>query len=383
MSSLLSDNEDAQHLDLFLVNFPDTDTHVKLRKQANGIFKVFDLDVESGEEGEEYDDEDGGGRHRRNNKYHNRIHGLFGDKQNSLSDSEPEDIKGFDINEEKLTERFNLEAREELADLFAQRRKLLGEVTEQKVLLQSFTKDIYHLSKGKDGMDSEFFAIELTKDVNRFAREHQLRLSRMLETATAENIEEVADGFLSRFGKGRPDARDVGTQVTDQDLGYMDEGVQQAESRLNDLYFHEKGLIDAIKLATVAVANIMSFHASLELESTCKECFYIFESPRTLWPCGHTFCLPCLSGMYNRNEELICAECGSLCETGYTPNLTIELVSNYQLIREVNPTGAAPKGKGKTIESVLRNLLADLVSTQHNYTVPAVPSKSPQRISFE
>ncbi|EPY18269.1 hypothetical protein STCU_10092 [Strigomonas culicis] len=299
-------------------------------------------------------------------------------------EEEEEEVQGFLLDEGRLREKFRKEAEEDLQALFEECIQLREEVAEQDRLLKSFHKDVYHLSRGKDGLNSEHFALELTKEVNLFAQENHLKLNKILLNASSDSIESIADGFLRRFGKERPEMHDAGTQVTDEDLGYVDEGVKQVETRLNELYFHEKGLVQSIKLATVAVANIMSFHSSLEIESTCKECFYIFENPRTLWPCGHTFCLQCLSGMYNRNGELICTECGSACEVGYTPNLTVELISNYQLLQEsAEGNGQASGGKGRTIESVLRNIIKDLLSTQRSYGAAVGPELTAQRVSFE
>lgn len=102
------------------------------------------------------------------------------------------------------------------------------------------------------------------------------------------------------------------------------------------MFTHEARLMQSVKLSTIAIANIMSFHASLELEATCKHCFCIFDNPRTLWPCGHTFCAHCLPDMYNCDDELVCAECHSICEVGYTPNVPLEMMANYQVIQEGN-----------------------------------------------
>ncbi|RNC31756.1 putative helicase [Trypanosoma cruzi] len=127
----------------------------------------------------------------------------------------------------------------------------------------------------------------------------------------------------------------------------------------------------------------MGFHASLELESTCKRCFYIFESPRTLWPCGHTFCQQCLPFMFTEQGELICEECGSLCEVGYTPNLALELVASYQVMQHTDydddddDDGDGEIGcvvQRRSIEEVLTAMLKDLMSTQT--TIADAPRKT-------
>lgn len=187
----------------------------------------------------------------------------------------------------------------------------------------------------------------------------------------------VYHGFLDHFrdGRGRKEKRSVACQVTEEDLGLVDETLKLATEQLQDLLYHERALMDAIRLATIAVANVMSFHASLEMESTCKQCFFLLDQPRTLWPCGHTFCQQCLVHMCNEDDEIICSECGSICEVGYTPNYAIEMIAHYQVVQEA-VEDIKMRTKKTTIEGVLRNLLNDLLATQKK--VPnALASTSP------
>lgn len=175
----------------------------------------------------------------------------------------------------------------------------------------------------------------------------------------------VCHSFLDHFreGRGRKEKRSVACQVTEEELGVVDETLKLATEQLEDLLYHERALMDAIRFATIAVANVMSFHASLELESTCKQCFFLLDQPRTLWPCGHTFCQQCLVHMCNERDEIICAECGSICEVGYTPNYAVELIAHYQVVQEaVDDLKFRPKKT--TIEGVLKNLLNDLLASQ-------------------
>lgn len=40
--------------------------------------------------------------------------------------------------------------------------------------------------------------------------------------------------------------------------------------------------------------------------------------------------------MYNTDDELVCAECHSICEVGYTPNVSLEMMASYQVTQDGN-----------------------------------------------
>ncbi|CBZ27165.1 conserved hypothetical protein [Leishmania mexicana MHOM/GT/2001/U1103] len=402
----LKDNGDSGNLEEFLTHFPEEENHVRLRRAAKNIldgmedmwdeadttgsafllpkflnpnFQFPGLDVISSSDG--LDDDSG--------------------HDEGSADDEHESLTGFGVNEAELNEKFRIEAEEECGDLVSQRDALLAEIEAQRQLLDNMGADVHYLSVGqaRTGMTAEQYAIMLTSEVSCYAKSNQLRLNRTLEEMSEQQqkdgeagttIERAAYGFLDRFGKGRATTGDVGCQVCDADLCYVDAAVRSTEEQLEDLFMHEKALVNAVRLATVAVANIMTFHASLEMESTCHECFFVFDKPRTLWPCGHTFCLPCLSNMYNRRGELICSECGSVCEVGYTPNISVELIANYQTLckrsepnEDSEPDSSLNKeGNTQTVEGVLRSLLNNLLSAQSSWT--AMPSEhSPLKLGVD
>lgn len=416
---LMSKEQEAK-LERFLLHFPEEEQHVRLRIEAVNILSGLVDNV---------DEEDALGAGISLPSFLNSVNGFLNDDgtvsgangiyggdgrllprdvidvDDDMARMNASPVKGFEINEEELLEKFRAEAEEENAELVDYRNELLEELENQRKLLNCFTNDVRYLSIGKvdSGLTAEQYAIELTKEVNSYAHANQLKLNRFLKEVN-EDVEHASEGFLDRFGKERQPTRDVGCQVTDADLGYVDAAVRSTEVELEQLLLHEKSLYGAVRLATIAVANIMSFHASLELESTCRECFYFFDHPRTLWPCGHTFCERCLVGMYNWRGDLICAECGSLCDVGFTPNLSMEMVANFQ---SVNPTGRGSiysddesagtiaqmnatsrhgglmmpsvqsGGDGQTIEAVLRGLLNDLLATQRNMNpMPPVTTSS-------
>ncbi|AYU78908.1 Zinc finger, C3HC4 type (RING finger) containing protein, putative [Leishmania donovani] len=400
----LKDNGDSGNLDEFLTHFPEEENHVRLRRAAKNILDgVEDM----------WDEDDSSRSAFLLPKFLNlnfQFPGLDdviggsdgldddGGHDEGSADDEHESLTGFGVNEAELNEKFRIEAEEECGDLVAQRDALLAEIEAQRQLLDNMGADAHYLSVGhaRTGMTAEQYAIMLTSEVSRYAKSNQLRLNRILEEMSEQQqkdgeawttIERAAYGFLDRFGKERTATADVGCQVSDADLCYVDAAVRSTEEQLEDLFMHEKALVNAVRLATVAVANIMTFHASLEMESTCHECFFVFDKPRTLWPCGHTFCLPCLSNMYNRRGELICSECGSVCEVGYTPNISVELVANYQTLckrsesnEDSEPDRSLNKEcKTQTVEGVLRSLLNGLLSAQSSWT--AMPSEhSPLRM---
>ncbi|KAG5478816.1 hypothetical protein CUR178_05395 [Leishmania enriettii] len=384
-------DDDSRHLDEFLIHFPEKEDHVRLRRTAKNVLEGV----------EEMWEEDSSREAFLLPKFLNPNFPFPGlddvvgaadavddhsERGEGSTDDEHEPLTGFGVNEAELNEKFRIEAEEECSELVAQRDELLAEVEGQLQLLDDIGADVLYLSAGqaRTGMTAEQYAIALTSEVNRYAKSHRLRLNRALaercqqqeqDGETQATVESAADGFLDRFGKERAERADAGCQVCDADLCYIDDAVRTTEEQLEDLLLHEKALVNAVRLATVAVANIMTFHASLEMESTCHECFFVFDKPRTLWPCGHTFCLSCLSNMYNRRGELICSECGSICEVGYTPNISVELISNYQIVCKRDEAGAdvepdsvlAREREAQTIEGVLRSLLNDLLSTQSSW----------------
>ncbi|KAK7195833.1 Zinc finger, C3HC4 type (RING finger) containing protein [Novymonas esmeraldas] len=415
---LLEDyDEEHRNLNDFLTHFPEEEDHVRLRRTAKNILDGLD---------DMWDEGEGGSGSFPLPKFLNPnfqfpgledfvaagdgAEGRSGHGDGSAADrDEAEPLTGFGVDEAQLNEKFKKEAEEECASLVAQRDALLVEVEIQRQQLRDFAADVNYLSVGqaRRRVTAEQYAIELTGEVNRYAKAHRLRLNRTMESTAAQQqqqagadegqaaaedesaVDHVARGFLDRFGRERAATADVGCQVCDADLSYVDAAVRSTEEQLEDLFLHEKALVNAVRLATVAVANIMTFHASLEMESTCRECFFVFDKPRTLWPCGHTFCLSCLSNMYNKRGELVCAECGSVCEVGYTPNVSVELIANYQTVcrhGEVDhddpaagPASTLTKdNEPRTIEGVLRSLLNDLLSTQSSWTAMAAESTRPK-----
>ena len=415
-ANAVAPKDDAEHrqLDAFLEHFPEAEAHVQLRREAKNVLdeledmwdedkpvseRPFPLPQFASQEFvfpgcEDSEAEENGNRQRPHGDGDDDRKGdcpSRGDGAGRLSDDPQEEaVVGFDMDVEALRAKFTAEALEECADLAARHDALLADVAAKRQLISDFGNDVHFLSVGSehDGLSAEQYAIELTRDVNAYARQNHLHFNRL----TAEEEEDVlrdqaeeegfAASFLRRFGGDRVPTRDVGCQVSDADLCYVDAAVRSTEAQLESLIHHEKALLNAVQLATVAVANILSFHASLEMESTCHECFFIFDKPRTLWPCGHTFCYTCLSTMYNSRGDLICSECGSVCEVGYTPNLPMELIANYQTVytrpnadtKGVASSALAEERDAQTIEGVLRNLLNDLLSTEHSWT-PASPKK--------
>ncbi|KPA84108.1 hypothetical protein ABB37_02203 [Leptomonas pyrrhocoris] len=408
-------NGDAEHQQLhaFLEHFPEAESHVQLRLEAKNILDeledMWDEDNTLNErhfplpqfENQEFhfpgfEDDDERNRQRQRDDGENSRGPSSGSGVEQETEELPEEpVVGFEVDTDALEVKFKTEAAEEYAELSAKRDALLAEAVAQRQLIRDFADDVHFLSVGsaRHELSAEQYAIELTRDVNAYARKNYLQFSqftaedeaalREMAAIDGEEDEDLALDFLERFGKDRVPTRDVGCQVSDADLCYVDAAVRSTEAQLESLFHHEKALLNAVRLSTVAVANILSFHASLEMESTCHECFFVFDKPRTLWPCGHTFCRGCLSTMYNSRGDLICSECGSVCEVGYTPNLPMELVANYQTVytradadaKAASNSAVAEEKEAQTIEGVLRNLLNDLLSTQRNWE-PSCPTTS-------
>ncbi|KAG8345054.1 hypothetical protein TRVL_04120 [Trypanosoma vivax] len=240
------------------------------------------------------------------------------------------------LNANELRQHFEMEAREENDDLWRTVLELRERVAQQEAFLEECKMDLYHLTHPATGDDCDAFALKLTREVNAYAKEHNLDTYSLSNTvAVHKDHSSTVRNFIDNFAKGRGTrgTRNAACQCTPDDLGYVDPEVQHLNKQMEDLHFHVSGLMNSIKLTVIAVGNVLSFHAALELEATCKLCFCIFEEPRTLWPCGHTFCQQCLVQMISKHGELICDECGTMCVIGYTPNLALDMVAGYQAMR--------------------------------------------------
>ncbi|RNF09477.1 putative helicase [Trypanosoma conorhini] len=356
---------DDEDLTLFLATFPEEVQHVRLRNEARGVLgelkEASSLLVNYATNV----------RHRLPEGYTTAAPRESISSATAMAQAE-EELK-TKVSVDELRQRFESEGREEYAELWRTLQELRQKVLEQEAFLKESLMDVANLSRPVPGEDRDAFALRLTREVNEYAKTHRLDQRHLVGSAgMREDYAAAVQAFLDSFAltRGRRPGRDVGCQCTPEDLGYVDEELRRLEEEMEDLYFHARGLFSAIKLTIIAVGNVMGFHASLELETTCKHCFYIFESPRTLWPCGHTFCQQCLPSMFTEQGELICEECGSLCEVGYTPNLALELLASYQVMQRTDYDDEEEEeefGGGvqrRTIEGVLATMLKDLMSTQ-------------------
>ncbi|PBJ69456.1 hypothetical protein BCY84_19748 [Trypanosoma cruzi cruzi] len=366
LSSLFAN--DDEDLTLFLATFPEELQHVRLRTEARGVLgelkETSSLLVNYATNV----------RHRLPEGYLSTAPHESLLSATAMAEA-AEELK-TKVRIEELRQRFELEGYEEHPELWRTLQDLRQKVLEQEAFLKESLMDVVNLSRPLPGEDRDAFAIRLTREVNEYAKSHRLDQRDLgKNTDIKDDYTAAVKGFLESFAltRGRRPGHDVGCQCNPDDLGYVDEEIRRTEEEMEDLYFHARGLFSAIKLTIVAVGNVMGFHASLELESTCKRCFYIFESPRTLWPCGHTFCQQCLPFIFTEQGELICEECGSLCEVGYTPNLALELVASYQAMQHTDYDDDDDDGgdgeiscvvQRRSIEEVLTAMLKDLMSTQ-------------------
>ncbi|KEG08488.1 putative helicase [Trypanosoma grayi] len=362
--SSLFENDDEE-LVLFLATFPEEEHHVRLRNEAKGVLG------ELGESSSLLVNYATKARQRQRQPDTAGLQLLVGID----TEEEEERAMRLKLDKDEMQRRFEEEAHEEHSDLWQTLLALRKQVLAQEAFLDECNRDVHNLSYPSPGEDRDAFAMRITQEVNEYAKTHRLDPQYLRESADArKDYATAVRAFLESFAltRGRRLGHDVGVQCTPEELGYVDADVQRTEEQMEDLYFHARGLLSAIRLTIVAVANVMGFHASLELESTCKRCFFIFESPRTLWPCGHTFCQQCLTGMLSEQGELICDECGSLCEVGYTPNLALDLVASYQVMQNIDDEDEDEEVVGfmqrRTIEGVLASLLRDLTGTQNTLT---------------
>ncbi|CCW63736.1 unnamed protein product [Phytomonas sp. EM1] len=362
--------DDESQADILNVNFPKAAEHVQLRKAANRILDDLDFDGGSFLGLARFSDYSG------DDLEYDQLP-LENGKPNNITSDRSRDAHGLKEVQEleahmgRLQNQIDTEVEQDLADLIARRDQLKAEVKEQQQLIDAFQMDLHNLSKERKGAKGDAFAIQLTAEVNRYAMEHRLQLEEIYQELLEDDdisMGGLTESMLKQFVRGKSEMCNVGTQVTDYDLGYIEDDLKETIEQMDEMFYHEKALRDAIDLTHVALSKIISFHASLELESTCKECFFLFEQPRTLWPCGHTFCQLCLAEMYNKNGDLLCSECGSVCIVGYTPNLSIELIASYQMLQDAK--SKSPSG-GKTIENTLQSLLSFLLSTRDGFAAPS------------
>ncbi|CCW68254.1 unnamed protein product [Phytomonas sp. Hart1] len=367
---MISDYEklyNESQVNMFSTNLPQAMEHIQMRKAATRILDDLDFDGESFlglAKFSDYvvcDSESDGSRGYNKNMLDNLTSPRSWDTQGQ------KEVQELEVNVDQLQDRIDTEVEEDLADLIAKRNQLKAEVEEQQQLIDAFQVDLQNLSNERWGTEGDAFAIQLTAEVNQYAMEHRQQLQGLFQELSNDDdicISGITDSMLSQFVRGKADMISVGTQVMDSDLGFVDDELRETIEQMDEMFYHEKALRSAIDLTHVALSKVISFHASLELESTCKECFYLFEQPRTLWPCGHTFCQLCLSEMYNKSGELVCSECGSVCILGYTPNLSIELIASYQVLQDAKNKSSSD---GKTIENTLQGLLNYLLSSRESF----------------
>lgn len=412
--------DDDTHANLILPRFSEAKKSEGLRREANAILTHLDHLGFSSLTLSPQASKSSFGHSFSSIRGRKEMHGSKDDNELSslaLSLGSIPPPEGFSVDESALIARFKKEVEKENEEMMKGLRRLRKEVEKQRKALHNFQYDIQFLSGGTNEMTADEYAAELLRDVNEYAKAYHLSVYELMadgdgqepespmgqethelvmQTSDEENssgggkekdpsrLTTIHQNFLDHFrgNKNTQEKKSVACQVTEEDLGVVEGSIQLATEQLEDLMFHERSLMDGIRLATVAVANVMSFHASLELESTCKQCFFLLDRPRTLWPCGHTFCHQCLVEMCNDHEEVTCAECGSICEVGYTPNYAIEQVAHYQVVQEAVEDQKL-RGKKTTIEGVLRNLLMDLLNTQKNISLTPKREQEDDKIIAE
>ena len=189
---------------------------------------------------------------------------------------------------------------------------------------------------------------------------------------------------------GFRELRNSATQVNEEDIRKAIAGLTVShgfaadlseDDAMDDIYRHERLLSQLIHHMMVAVANITAFHENLEVESTCKQCLKLFQDPRTLWPCGHTFCGACLPLLTDPDGNIVCSECLSPAEMGHIAHPMLELLTNYQRMNLLNTAGFGSPSSGATKEkplfTTLEQLANDLAQAKDGFGSDAAPNKSP------
>jgi hypothetical protein len=148
---------------------------------------------------------------------------------------------------------------------------------------------------------------------------------------------------------------------------------EEQRNQVEELFHLERHLLLSVRRLMIAVANIMVFHNTIEIELTCKACLRMFDQPRTLWVCGHTFCHQCVIDMFSDNEALHCKECEAITEVGFTQTPVLELIVSYhnQQQRRQATIGVAVLTQQQQLRSV--------GSTMSSYTGTTAEAASPVR----
>jgi hypothetical protein len=287
----------------------------------------------------------------------------------ALLESVALDIADFQAQRDALRHSNNgLEV--ELSILVGQLRTLAGGSEEEMLELAKalLTVDDEHIPKPAGGVESSF-----TPDTS--PQSESLEAVEMYDVAGRAGFREVRNAWTNVSEHELAAARRSGS------LGHAGDA---AEERFeDDIYHHERSLNRLIHHMMVAVANITTFHSNLEIECTCKQCLKIFTDPRTLWPCGHTFCGACLQQLEDAEMNIVCSECNSVAEMGHIAHPALELVAHYQRmnIQTAASLGGGPQsttGKDKSIYTILEALASDLASAKHGGVSRCVlPSSRP------
>ncbi|KAJ9457808.1 zinc finger protein [Diplonema papillatum] len=77
------------------------------------------------------------------------------------------------------------------------------------------------------------------------------------------------------------------------------------------------------------LANVEAFTSAIECDLTCKVCMDIIREATILWPCGHSFCKPCIGVQVALEEAFLCPECHHLVSEMPITNRVLDVVTSW------------------------------------------------------
>ncbi|CBZ28500.1 conserved hypothetical protein [Leishmania mexicana MHOM/GT/2001/U1103] len=127
----------------------------------------------------------------------------------------------------------------------------------------------------------------------------------------------VGKTFEEELARG-PRYRNIGIQNSIQ----TDYIVQQLHW-LQELGSREGVFRGHLRLLEGMVEDLNDIADLLETTLTCPVCGMLYEKPVILWPCGHSFCLPCVECLEIAPRLYRCPTCGSIGSEGFVHNLLL------------------------------------------------------------
>ncbi|TPP40499.1 Zinc finger, C3HC4 type (RING finger) family protein [Leishmania donovani] len=187
--------------------------------------------------------------------------------------------------------------------------------------------------------------IALKNEVLQSTRARLLEEIKTLETQVHENAEQIRRGYVQRISMLQRywpwrQLRELGDTTVgktfEEELArgprYRNIGIQnniQTDYIVQQLHWlqelgNREGVFRGhLRLLEGMVEDLNDITDLLETTMTCTVCGMLYENPVILWPCGHSFCLPCVECLAIAPSLYRCPTCGSIGSEGFVHNLLL------------------------------------------------------------